>query len=111
MKLYHSLTSPFARKVIMLIDHTSQSDSIELVPAGGTPVNPGTMPLGHNPLGKIPVLARDGASPIYDSRVICRFLDARAGGVLYPDDETLWDVLTVEATADGIMDAAILMTY
>ena len=44
------------------------------------------------------------------SPVITRFLDARAGGKLYPEAR-IWDVLTLEATADGIMEAAVLMTY
>lgn len=42
--------------------------------------------------------------------MICRFLDARGSAGLYPDAK-LWEVLTLEATADGIMDAAVLMVY
>ncbi|MCW8843847.1 MAG: glutathione S-transferase family protein, partial [Rhodobacteraceae bacterium] len=63
-----------------------------------------------NPLGKIPALIREDGRALFDSRVICRYLDARAGGGLYPETR-LWDVLTLEAIADGIMDAAVLMTY
>ncbi|MGB1034111.1 MAG: glutathione S-transferase family protein, partial [Primorskyibacter sp.] len=47
---------------------------------------------------------------LYDSRVICRYLDATAGGGLYPEAR-IWEVLTLEATADGIMDAAVSATY
>lgn len=111
MRLYHSPTSPFVRKVMILLHETAQLADVELVPAHGTPVDPGEMPLAHNPLGKIPALERPDGPALYDSRVICRFLDARAGGGLYPGGPTLWDVLTIEATADGIMDAAILMVY
>ncbi|MCB2135636.1 MAG: glutathione S-transferase C-terminal domain-containing protein, partial [Rhodobacteraceae bacterium] len=45
------------------------------------------------------------------SRVICRYLDQRAGGRLYPAEPRLWETLTLEATADGMLDAAILMLY
>ena len=61
-----------------------------------------------NPLGKIPALVRDDGPALYDSRVITRYLDARAGGRLYPETR-IWEVLTLEATADGIMDAALAM--
>jgi glutathione S-transferase len=63
-----------------------------------------------NPLGKIPVLLRDDGPALYDSRVITRYLDALAGANLYPEAR-IWDVLTLEATADGILDAALSMVY
>ncbi len=111
MRLYHSPTSPYVRKVMVLLLETGQQDDVALLPAAGTPVDPGSMPVAHNPLGKIPALLRDGAPPLYDSRVICRYLDDRAGGVLYPPAPRLWETLTLEATADGILDAALLMVY
>jgi glutathione S-transferase len=63
-----------------------------------------------NPLGKIPALLREDGPTIHDSNVICRFLDHRAGGGFYPDAR-LWEVLTLEATADGIMEAAVAIVY
>lgn len=111
MRLYHSPTSPYARKVVVLLHETGQADAVTLVPATGTPVDTGTMPLAQNPLGKLPALERDDGPALYDSRVICRYLDDRAGGRLYPPAPRLWDTLTLEATADGIVDAAILMVY
>lgn len=111
MRLYHSPTSPYVRKVMILLKETGQEADITLVPATGTPVDPGTMPVAQNPLGKIPALERGDGSTLYDSRVICRYLDERAGGRLYPAAPRLWDTLTLEATADGILDAAILMVY
>ncbi len=111
MRLYHSPTSPYVRKVMVLLAETDQTDAVTLVPAGGNPVDPGTLPLAQNPLGKIPCLERDDGPSLYDSRVICRYLDDRAGGRLYPAAPRLWQTLTLEATADGIMDAAILMVY
>ena len=78
---------------------------------GGTPVAPGTMPVTRNPLGKIPVLEREDGPALYDSRVICRYLDDLAGGGLYPEKPRLWETLTLEATGDGMMEAAVLMVY
>lgn len=111
MKLYHSPASPFVRKVMVTLEETGLTDQVEIVPVSGTAVDPGTMPVAQNPLGKIPALERLDGPAIYDSRVICRYLDDRAGGLLYPEAPRLWETLTLEATADGIMDAAILMVY
>lgn len=111
MRLFHAPTSPYVRKVMVLLHETGQLDEVTVIPATGTPVDAGSMPLALNPLGKIPALERDDGPAIYDSRVICRYLDDRAGGKLYPQGPRLWEVLTLEATADGIMDAAVLMVY
>lgn len=115
MRLYFSPTSPYARKVMVLLHETGQLADVELVTGSGSPVDPGTAPLEANPLGKVPALERPDGPALYDSRVICRYLDARAkggaGAGLYPDGARLWDTLTVEATGDGILDAALLMVY
>lgn len=115
MRLFHSPTSPYVRKVMVLLHETGQLDEVELVTGSGSPVDPGTAPLEANPLGKVPALERRDEPAIYDSRVICRYLDARAkggaGAGLYPESLRLWDTLTVEATGDGILDAALLMVY
>lgn len=111
MRLYHSPTTPFGRKVMVLLLETGQAGDVEVVQAGGTPLDPGNLPLGDNPLGKIPALIPDDGPAIYDSPVICRYLDARAGAGLYPEAPRLWRTLTLEATADGILDAVLLMVY
>ena len=111
LTLYHSPTSPYVRKVMVLLHETGQVADVALVAASGTPLDPGSIPLALNPLGKVPALERPGGPAIYDSRVICRFLDDRAGGRLYPAAPRLWETLTLEATGDGILDAAILMVY
>ena len=111
MRLYHSPTTPFGRKVMVLLHETGLLNRVEVVGATGTPVDPGTMPVDQNPLGKIPVLIRDDGSALYDSRVICRYLDDLAGAGLYGRGDALWPILTLEATADGILDAAILIVY
>ncbi len=111
MRLYHSAGSPFVRKVMVTVHELGLLDQVELVPAAGNPVAPGTMPAERNPLGKVPTLEREDGPALYDSPVICAYLNDAAGGGLYPAKPRLWESLTLEATGDGIMDAAVLMRY
>jgi len=111
MQLYYAKPSPFVRKVRVCLAETYQSDLVEVVSVFGTPTDVRDMPTVHNPLGKIPCLVLDDGRTIYDSRVITRYLDSLAGGILYPKSDGLWATLTLEATADGILDAAVLMVY
>lgn len=110
MKLYTNPASPFCRKVEVLLHEAGKADLAEHVAAAGHPTDPGTMPIHENPIGKIPTLISDEGRALHDSRVISRYLDARFAANLYPED-TLFEVLTLEATADGIADAAVLMVY
>lgn len=111
MKLYHSQTSPYVRKVMVLLHETDQLQDVALETVAGTPISPAAPFLSKAPLTKVPALERPDGPTLFDSRVICGFLDARAGGRLYPEGARRWDVLTLEALADGILDAALLMTY
>ena len=111
MKLFYSATSPYVRKVMVLLHETGQLADVELLPAATTPLAPAEALIGKNPLGKVPALERDDGPTLFDSRVICAYLDARAGGKLYPEGARRWSTLTLEALGDGILDAAILMTY
>jgi len=111
MKLYAAAASPFVRKARVVILELGLQDQVEMIAAVGTPVNSEQMPVEQNPLGKIPCLLGDDGTAVYDSRVITRYLNDKAGGDLYPSCERKWDTLTLEATADGIMDATVLMVY
>lgn len=111
MQLYTSPTTPFGRKVMVQIHESGLSDRVEMITASGSPLDPGNLPLDRNPLGKIPALIPDEGAAIYDSRVISRYLDQLSGAGLYPEGRGLWPVLTLEATADGILEAALLMVY
>lgn len=110
MQLFDNPASPFCRKVKVVLHETGQVGDVALLPAAGHPIASAEMPTAHNPLGKIPALIREDGPAIYDSRVICRFLNDRANAGLYPASH-IWETLTLEATADGIMDAAVLMVY
>ncbi len=110
MKLYTNPASPFCRKVEVLLHEAGRPDLAELIPAAGHPIDSSNMPTTHNPLGKIPTLITADGKALYDSRVITRYLDAELAQNLYPK-ASLFDVLTLEATADGISEAGVLMVY
>jgi len=111
MKLYHTAASPFVRKVMVLLNEAGATDRVELIPAAVSPLKPDAMPIDSNPLGKIPALETDDGVAIYDSRVITRYLDEVLKAGLYPAAPRLWETLTLEATAEGITEAAVLIRY
>ena len=110
MKLIGSPTSPFVRKCVVALKELGLDHQIEVLAVATTPLASAPEVLSANPLGKIPALVRDEGPAIYDSRVVTQFLNAHAGGDLYPDTAK-WELLTLEATADSIMEAAVLMAY
>lgn len=110
MKLLMSPASPFVRLTRVLI-READITGIEEVAVSTTPLATDSQVAAANPVGKIPCLVRDDGPNLYDSRVICRYLDAtRAGGRFYPETR-LWEVLTLEATAHGMAEAAVAMVY
>ena len=110
MKLIFSSASPFVRKVNVMRHEGQLVDIISLTPVQTTALSTDPAARSANPLGKIPALVLDHGKTLFDSRVICRYLDDLSGAGLYPK-ATLWDVLTLEALADGIMESAVLMVY
>ncbi len=110
MTLYKLSPSPYVRKVHVALIETGLIDQVKLVSGANSPLDPDPELTALNPIGKIPALVRDDGGTLYDSRVICRYLDHVAGAALYPETR-VWDVLTLEATADGMLDAALAMTY
>ncbi len=109
MQLLSSQASPFARKCRVLLLETGQAD-VEVRDVTASPMGGEAALNAANPSGKIPVLVRDDAPALYDSRVITRFLNDRAGSGFYPAAR-LWDVLALEALADAVMEAAVAITY
>lgn len=106
MKLHWSPRSPFVRKVMIVLHETDQLADVEQVRsvvAVSQPPNLAVLP--DNPLGKIPTLVTDEGLALFDSRVICEYLDARVGGGLVPSDAVArikarrW-----EALGDGLTD-------
>ena len=112
MQLIYAAASPFARKVRVLAAETGLLDRIELLDTAVMPTTLNERVNALNPLGKIPVLLTDDDEALYDSRVICEYLDTlHAGAKLLPSGAARWQVLRLAALADGLMDAALLARY
>ncbi len=113
MKLFHNIASPFVRKVRVLAAETGLASRIELVQSVFTPVSPDTDLFASNPLGKIPTLMLDDGTALFDSRVICEYLDTLHEGpkMFPPEGEARWAALTRHALGDGILDAAVGTRY
>ncbi len=107
MKLICSPTSPYARKIrILLKEKKLEKDvDVEMIDLA----KDATMLRAVNPLGKLPVLITSEGEAIYDSPVICEFVDRLAGiAKAIPDERSAkWRVLTDQALADGLVDAAV----
>lgn len=112
MKLFDSSSSPFVRKVNVVIHAHGLGDRIERLAQAAHPIDRDANLVHHNPLGQVPTLVLDDGSVLSDSRVICEYLDALGGGGLFPAaDAARWRALTWQSLADGLLDAAILIRY
>lgn len=111
MKLYHSPASPFVRKVVILLHELGKADAVQIESVTTSAFASDKALMAANPLAKLPALARPDGITLYDSRVITAYLDDLYGGGLYPQTAARWETLTLEATGDGIMDAAVSMAY
>lgn len=110
MKLLMSPSSPYVRKVRVLLREANLLDTVEEVEVSTNALASDPSVIAANPTGRIPALLRGSGPAVFDSRVITRFLDDHAGAGLYPQSR-IWEVLTLEALADGIMDSAVGITY
>lgn len=107
MRLLYSALSPFARKVRVLAFEKGLADRIGLEAAA--PYQDEAV-RALNPLNKIPTLVTDDGEAVYDSAVICDYLDGLAGARLIPQAQPeRHRALTLEAAADGLGDAALLV--
>ena len=112
LKIYYAAASPFVRKCLVAAAELGLRERIELVSAAAHPINRDKTVVAHNPLGKIPTLIGDDGSVLYDSRVICEYLNGLGDGHLVPRDGTArFRVLVEQSLADGVMDAAVLTRY
>ncbi|MCG6951718.1 MAG: glutathione S-transferase N-terminal domain-containing protein, partial [Betaproteobacteria bacterium] len=80
MKLWYSPPSPFARKVRAAAIELGLAERIELVLTPVVPIDPNPALIAQNPLVKLPTLEAEDGTVLYDSRTICEYLDALAGG-------------------------------
>ena len=113
MRLWTNPASPFARKVRIVARETGQADSIEEMSIMVSPVKPHADLAKENPLVKIPALTTPDQGTLYDSAVICEYLDSlHKGPALFPKaGPERWRELRLQALGDGILEAAVLMRY
>jgi glutathione S-transferase len=107
VKLFYSPASPYARKVLACAVTRELEARIEKVPC-----NPNASPpelLQHNPLSKVPCLVTDDGLALFDSPVICEYLDSRGDALpMFPSHgPARWRALKLQAMGDGILDASV----
>jgi len=113
MKLLYQTHSPYARKALVFAHEAGLAQRIEVVHQETSPMRRNEHVFAENPLGKVPVLVRPGLPPIFDSDVICAFLDTlHEGRKLIPaEGEARWQALRVQAVAQGLADAGIALRW
>lgn len=113
MLVYHTPTSPFVRKVLVAAHELGLAERIRTELLRPTPTKADPVLSRANPLNKIPALVLDDGTGLYDSPVICEYLDELAGGgrILPKSGPARYRVLRLQALADGILDAGILVFY
>lgn len=110
MKLHWSPKSPFVRKVLIVLHETGQFDHIEIVRSVAAIAEPNALLMRDNPLSQIPTLVLGNGMPLYDSPVICEYLDSlHDGSKLFPvcGDER-WQALRRQALADGMLGILLI---
>jgi glutathione S-transferase len=107
VKLHHSPSSPYVRKVRICAITRGLDARIELMPT-----NPNESPpelLADNPLSKVPTLVTDDGVALFDSPVICEYLDSLGEALpMFPEHGAArWRALKLQAMGDGILDACV----
>jgi glutathione S-transferase len=103
--------SPFGRKARIAISVLGLDGKVAVEPAANQdPTDPIRK---QNPLGKVPVLLLDDGGTLFDSPVILEYLDMLAGGgkIIPTEKKARFETLRLQALADGILDASILLVY
>ncbi|QQO19114.1 glutathione S-transferase family protein [Bradyrhizobium diazoefficiens] len=109
MKLHWSPRSPYVRKVTVCIHELGLLPKLELVRSVAAMLSPNERLMEDNPLSKIPTLKLDNGFALFDSAVICEYLDDIAQGSLFPKTNSdKWQALRWQAFGDGLLDALIL---
>lgn len=113
MKLLYQTHSPYARKALVFAHEAGIADRIEVVHHETSPTLRNEEVYAANPLGKVPVLLRPGLPALFDSDVICAYLDTlHEGPRLIPDQgEARWQALRLQSIAQGLGDAGIKVRW
>lgn len=109
MRLRWSTRSPFVRKVMVCAHEMKLVDRLELVETVVVMGKPHLDLMQTNPLGRIPTLEIDDGQILYDSVVICEYLDTlHKGESFFPRDQRRWPVLRRHALATGMLETGVL---
>jgi glutathione S-transferase len=113
MKLLYQTHSPYARKALVFAHEAGLAGQIEVVHHETSPTRRNEQVFAENPLGKVPVLLRPGQPPIFDSDVICAYLDTlHSGRKLIPQEGAArWHALRLQAVAQGLAEAGIQLRW
>ena len=109
MQLLYQTHSPFARKALVFAHEAGLAERVEVIHHETSPLRRNETVFAANPLGKVPVLLRPGLPPLFDSDVICTYLDTlHDGRKLVPSEgEPRWRALQMQAMAQGLAQAGI----
>ena len=109
MKLLYQTHSPYARKVLVAAHETGLAGQLDVIHHETSPTRRNEAVYAVNPLGKVPVLLLDDGEVLFDSGVICEYLDGLHGGPKLIPMQTAarYGVLRMQALAQGIADAGI----
>jgi glutathione S-transferase len=113
MQLIYAKASPFARKVRVAASEVGLSSQIELIDTVVMPIIINEKVNALNPLGKIPILLTNDGEVLFDSHVICEYLDSlhNKSRLIPSAGSVRWHTLSLNALADGLMEAALLVRY
>ncbi len=111
MKLHWSPRSPFVRKVMIVVHERGLVDRITCVRTVAAMTKPHAELMEDNPLSKIPTLVLDDGGVLYDSAVICEYLDAFGGAPkLFPaEPKARFEALRRQALGDGFLDMLVTL--
>ncbi|WP_322786906.1 glutathione S-transferase family protein [Paraburkholderia acidipaludis] len=116
LRVYYSPYSPYVRKVLVCAAELGLP--VERLASNANPVTRDATVVARNPLGQVPTLLvgeqeheREGEGALYDSRVICEYLDAPHGKLFPAAGEARWRALREQALGDGLIGAALLRRY
>ncbi|UUX95016.1 glutathione S-transferase family protein [Aquabacterium sp. J223] len=109
MRLHWSPKSPYVRKVMVCAHELGLEGRLQRVRTVAVMLRPNPDLMRDNPLSKIPTLVLDDGGTLFDSAVICEYLDEMAGGSLFPrGGAARWQALRWQALGDGLLDLLIL---
>jgi glutathione S-transferase len=112
MKLLYQTHSPYARKVLVAAYETGLAAQLEVIHHETSPTRRNDVVFALNPLGKVPVLITEDSEVLFDSDVICEYLDGLHDGPrLIPPGMERYRTLRTQALAQGIADAGIAVRW